>query len=76
MARVPDPETPERQLSEFEQRRRLQLAMDELPPEQREVLQLRLEPLAKDSVAHIRTPAGVFAGRDHLLTIWPMRGLP
>lgn len=43
MARVPDLETPERQLSEFEQRRRLQLAMDELPPEQREVLQLRLE---------------------------------
>lgn len=42
-ARVPDPDTPERQLSEFEQRRRLQLAMDELPPEQREVLLLRLE---------------------------------
>ncbi len=42
-ARVPDPDTPERQLSEFEQRRRLQLAMDELPPEQREVLHLRLE---------------------------------
>nr|MBP7598825.1 sigma-70 family RNA polymerase sigma factor [Pseudoxanthomonas sp.] len=30
-------------LSQFEQRRRLQLAMDELPPEQREVLLLRLE---------------------------------
>ena len=42
-ARVPDPDTPERQLSEFEQRRRLQLAMDELPLEQREVLLLRLE---------------------------------
>lgn len=42
-ARMPDPDTPERQLSEFEQRRRLQLAMDELPPEQREVLLLRLE---------------------------------
>lgn len=42
-ARVPDPETPERQLSEFEQRRRLQLALDELPPEQREVIVLRLE---------------------------------
>ena len=41
--RVPDPDTPERQLSQFEQRRRLQLAMDELPPEQREVLLLRLE---------------------------------
>ncbi|MGY1408746.1 RNA polymerase sigma factor [Luteimonas sp. A482] len=42
-ARVPDPDTPERQLSEFEQRRRLQLALDELPPEQREVIVLRLE---------------------------------
>lgn len=42
-ARVPDPHTPERTLSEFEERRRLQLAMDELPDEQREVLLLRLE---------------------------------
>lgn len=42
-ARIPDPETPERQLSEFEQRRRLQLALDALPPEQREVVVLRLE---------------------------------
>lgn len=42
-ARVPDPHTPERTLSEFEQRRRLQLALDELPEEQREVLVLRLE---------------------------------
>lgn len=42
-ARVPDPSTPERELSEFEQRRRLQLAMEELPEEQREVLILRLE---------------------------------
>jgi RNA polymerase sigma factor (sigma-70 family) len=42
-ARLPDPDTPERQLSEFEQRRRLQLALDELPPEQREVIVLRLE---------------------------------
>ncbi len=42
-ARVPDPDTPERQLSEFEQRRRLQLALAELPDEQRVVLQLRLE---------------------------------
>ena len=40
---MPDPQTPERQLSEFEQRRRLQLALDELPPEQREVIVLRLE---------------------------------
>lgn len=42
-ARIPDPDNPERTLSEFEQRRRLQLALDELPPEQREVLLLRLE---------------------------------
>lgn len=42
-ARVPDPHTPERTLSDFEQRRRLQLAMAELPDEQREVLLLRLE---------------------------------
>lgn len=41
--RVPDPDTPERQLSDFEQRRRLQLALDELPAEQREVILLRLE---------------------------------
>ena len=41
--RVPDPDTPERQLSDFEQRRQLQLALDELPPEQREVIVLRLE---------------------------------
>ena len=42
-ARVPDPDTPERNLSDFEQRRRLQLAMAELPEDQREVVQLRLE---------------------------------
>ena len=42
-ARVPDPDTPERQLSEFEERRRLQLALDELPEEQRIVVLLRLE---------------------------------
>jgi RNA polymerase sigma factor (sigma-70 family) len=41
--RVPDPDTPERSLSEFEQRRRLQLALDELPAEQREAVLLRLE---------------------------------
>ena len=42
-ARIPDPDTPERTLSEFEQRRGLQLALDELPDEQREVILLRLE---------------------------------
>jgi RNA polymerase sigma-70 factor (ECF subfamily) len=42
-ARVPDPSSPEHELSEFEQRRRLQLAIEELPEEQREVVLLRLE---------------------------------
>ena len=42
-ARVPDHDTPERQLTEFEERRRLRLALDELPEEQREVVLLRLE---------------------------------
>ncbi|WP_206861049.1 RNA polymerase sigma factor [Lysobacter changpingensis] len=42
-ARVPDPSSPERELSEFEQRRRLQLAIEELPDEQREAVLLRLE---------------------------------
>ncbi|MBJ6981019.1 RNA polymerase sigma factor [Luteimonas sp. MC1572] len=41
--RVEDPDTPERNLSAFESRRSLQLALDALPPEQREVLVLRLE---------------------------------
>ena len=40
---MPDHDTPERQLSELEERRRLQLALDELPDEQREVILLRLE---------------------------------
>lgn len=42
-AHIPDPDTPERTLSEFEQRRGVQLALDELPDEQREVILLRLE---------------------------------
>jgi RNA polymerase sigma-70 factor (ECF subfamily) len=51
---VPDPHTPERILSDFEQRRRLQLAMDELPEEQREVLLLRLErELSLEDIAEI-----------------------
>ncbi len=41
--RVPDPETPERMLSAFEERRRLQRALEELPDDQREVVLLRLE---------------------------------
>lgn len=42
-ARIPDPDTPERTLSQFEERRSLHLALDALPDEQREVLLLRLE---------------------------------
>jgi len=41
--REPDPSTPERSLSAFEERRRLQLALEELPEEQREVIMLRLD---------------------------------
>ena len=41
--REPDPSTPERQLSAFEERRRLQLALEELPADQREAVMLRLE---------------------------------
>lgn len=42
-ARIIDPDSPERRFSEFEQRRQLQLALEALPVEQREVLLLRLE---------------------------------
>ena len=42
MARVADPDTPERVLSEFERRRQLQLALDDLPEEHRQVFLLRL----------------------------------
>ncbi len=53
-ARVPDPHTPERTLSDFEQRRQLQLALAELPDEQREVLLLRLEQeLTLDEIGEI-----------------------
>ena len=41
--READPEDPERQLSAFEERRRLQVALQDLPPDQREVVLLRLE---------------------------------
>ena len=41
--READPQTPERQLSAFEERRRLQLALEQLPADQREVVLLRLE---------------------------------
>lgn len=58
--RVPDPSNPERELSEFEQRRRLQLAIEELPEEQREVVLLRLE--QELSLEEIGTITGV--GRE------------
>jgi uncharacterized protein (TIGR02677 family) len=35
------------------------------------LLRVRLEPLEADSRAEIHTPKGIFAGRDHLLTITP-----
>jgi RNA polymerase sigma-70 factor (ECF subfamily) len=40
---IPDNERPEQVLTEFEQRRRLQLALDGLPEEQREAFLLRVE---------------------------------
>ena len=40
---APEHERPEQQLSEFETRRRLELALEELPPEQREAFLLRAE---------------------------------
>jgi RNA polymerase sigma-70 factor (ECF subfamily) len=43
LARLPGHDTPERMLGEFEQRRQLQLALEALPQEQRDVLLLRLD---------------------------------
>lgn len=43
VARVTDDDTPELTLSEFERRRSLALALEELPGEQREVVLLRLQ---------------------------------
>jgi RNA polymerase sigma-70 factor (ECF subfamily) len=52
--REPDPSTPDHQLSEFEQRRQLQLALEELPPEQREAILLRLDrELGLEEIAEI-----------------------
>jgi uncharacterized protein (TIGR02677 family) len=39
------------------------------------LLHIQLEPLADGSLARIATPASVFAGRDHRLTISPTMGL-
>lgn len=33
------------------------------------LLHIRLEPMSRDSQAQLRTPAGMFSGRDHVLTI-------
>lgn len=53
-ARIADPSTPERELSDFEQRRRLQRAIEALPQEQREVVLLRLEQeLSLEQIAEI-----------------------
>lgn len=60
LANAPSTDNPERNLSSFEQRRRLQLAIEALPPEQREVLVLRLEQCL--SMAEIATITG--AGRE------------
>jgi RNA polymerase sigma-70 factor (ECF subfamily) len=55
---IADPDTPERALSDFEQRRRLQRALDGLPDDQREVVLLRLEgELSLDEIGEI-TGAG------------------
>lgn len=35
------------------------------------LLQIRFEPLGADTYAEIETPSGVFAGRDHIITITP-----
>ena len=43
MLRQPDPSDPEHELSEFEQRRTLQRAIEALPEDQRAVVLLRLE---------------------------------
>lgn len=37
------------------------------------LLHVRLEPLGKESRAEIATPHGVFAGRDHRVTVTPVR---
>mgnify|MGYP003575998041 FL=1 len=51
---VVDGHTPETELSGFEQRRRVQQAMDALPAEQREVLLLRLEQeLSLEEIAEV-----------------------
>jgi RNA polymerase sigma-70 factor, ECF subfamily len=51
---APEHERPEQQLSAFEQRRRLQLALEELPADQREAFLLRAEnELALEEIAEV-----------------------
>jgi len=51
---LPDQEQPEHVLSEFEQRRRLQLAIEQLPDEQRTAVLLRLEnDLSVEEIAEV-----------------------
>jgi uncharacterized protein (TIGR02677 family) len=38
------------------------------------LLRIRLEPLGRDTHATVETELGVFAGRDHRLTVWPTHG--
>ncbi len=38
------------------------------------LVHIHLQPLAPDSHARIATPRGVFAGRDHMITITPLDG--
>jgi RNA polymerase sigma-70 factor (ECF subfamily) len=53
-SRIPDPDTPERTLSQLQERRELQRALDALPPEQREALLLRLEQaLSLEQIAEV-----------------------
>lgn len=40
------------------------------------LLHIRLQPLASGTQAMITTPAGVFSGRDHTVTITRMEDLP
>ena len=48
----------------------------EVPVERRTgdgLLHVHLKPLAADTHARIDTPKGIFAGRDHLITITPLQ---
>ena len=54
LEREADDDTPDHALSVFEERRRLQVALEELPPDQREAVVLRLEQeLSLEAIAEI-----------------------